>query len=132
MPYPGKSAVFVPQAVVDQLLANAKALGEATAKAAAAEARVAVLEKLPVGGPRATRFGAVEKAFAPGSGFDAQPNATEALYKGVNLNPADEQQATDAAAQLIENMHANPRLFARSVQDPTFKGRTGARAGNRA
>ncbi len=122
MPYPGKAAgAGYTKEIVDQLIA-------AERKAAAAEAKVDVYSKLPAGNPRAVRFGEINKAFAPGSGAGDAPDAVGALYKNVNMNPADPAQATDAAAQVIMNMHAHPQLFAKSVTDPSFRGRAGAGA----
>ncbi len=125
--YPNKAAGGYTKEIVDQLIAATKAAGDAAAKAAAAEAKVEVMSKFPASNPRVARFADVGKAFAPGSGAGEQPSTVEALYKGVNLNPASPGQATDAAAQMIANMHANPGIFAKPVTDPSFRGTAGVR-----
>jgi hypothetical protein len=109
-PYQGKAA-----SLVDRLIA-------AEAAKAAAEAKVELMSQLPLGGPKARLF-AIDKVAFPGSGLDQRADALGMLMKGVDLNPADPGQAQQAATQMISNMHDNPRLFAKSITDPSFRGR---------
>jgi hypothetical protein len=109
-PYQGKAA-----SLVDRLIA-------AESAKAAAEAKVELMSQLPLGAPKARLF-AIDKAAFPGTGLDQRADALGALMKGVDLNPADPGQAQQAAIQMISNMHDNPRLFAKSVTDPSFRGR---------
>ena len=109
-PYQGKSA-----GLIDRLIA-------AESAKAAAEAKVELMSQLPLGAPKARLF-AIDKAAFAGGGFDQRADALGALMKGVDLNPADPGQAQQAAIQMIANMHDNPRLFAKSITDPSFRGR---------
>jgi hypothetical protein len=119
-PYPNKAAGYTKE-IVDALVA-------AAAKAANAEGQLEIMKRMPATlGPKAARFAEIGKAFAPGTGAGDQPNALEALFKDVNTNPADPEQAKGAATTMIANMYRNPRIFAKSVTDPSFRGTGGVR-----
>ena len=120
--YPGKAAsAGYTKEIVDALVA-------AAAKAANAEGQLEIMKRMPAtSGPKAARFAEIGKAFAPGTGAGDQPNALEALFKDVNINPGDPEQAKGAATTMIANMYRNPRIFAKSVSDPSFHGTGGVR-----
>ena len=123
-PYPGKAARGgYSKEIVDQMVALA-------AKAAAAEAKAEVYANLPVGNPQRQLFAIGKEAFPVGGGQQQGGGAIETLFKNVNLNPNDFGSATEAAARVIENMHANPGMFAKSVTDPSFKGGAGSKRAN--
>jgi phage head maturation protease len=126
--YPGKSAKSKGMISVDH--------AEAIAKAAAAEAKVELLERAPVGptGRRPYSFD-VTKAFS-GNGKNASSNneATKTLFDGVDpaaLMSGDEHAHTAATARVIGNMLTHPSTFGKSVLfDPNFKGGAGFKAQN--
>ena len=121
-PYPGKAAsAGYTKEIVDALVA-------AAAKAANAEGQLEIMKRMPAtSGPKAARFAEIGKAFAPGTGAGDQPNALEALFKDVELNPRDPEQAKNAATTMLANMYRNPRIFAKSPADPSFRGLGGVR-----
>lgn len=121
-PYPGKAAgTGYTKEIVDALVA-------AAAKAANAEGQLEIMKRMPAtSGPKAARFAEIGKAFAPGTGAGDQPNALAELFKDVNINPGDPEQAKGAATTMIANMYRNPRIFAKSVSDPSFHGTGGVR-----
>lgn len=107
--YPGKAASYDKE-LVDRLIA-------AESGKAAAEARVEVLQSLPLGGPRAIKF-PVGKAANGGQ----QSESATTLMKGVNFNPQSKEEAHQSGAAMLTNMFENEKLFAKSVTDPGFRG----------
>ena len=122
MPHPRQ------QFIADQVFDRPEVLTLKPGQAANAEGQLEIMKRMPAtSGPKAARFAEIGKAFAPGTGAGDQPNALEALFKDVNINPGDPEQAKGAATTMIANMYRNPRIFAKSVSDPSFHGTGGVR-----
>ncbi len=110
---------------------------EALARAAAAEAKVEVLERTPVvagNGRRPYAFN-VNKAFNTGGDVNnGNADLTKTLFEGVDpgaLMSGDEQAHTSATAKIIGNMVTNPGKFGKSVLfDANFRGGAGFKAAN--
>lgn len=97
---------------------------EALARAAAAEAKVEILERIPTSGRRPHAFD-VAKAF--GSGDPEEQRRAKILYNGVDpaaLMSEDESAHKSATARMIGNMLTSPE-FANSVFDTKFHGTAG-------
>jgi phage head maturation protease len=102
-------------------------------KAAAAEAELAALRRMPmsaVGARRPLAFdpSAVMGGGTFGNGAGGSQDLHKSLFDGVNvnaLNGADEMAHTAASARVIGNMLTNTG-FAKSVLDPSFKGSAGS------
>lgn len=103
-----------------------KAEAELITKNAVLEARLAVLSKTPAGERKGNLHVVDKTGLGTGEGTEGT-NKMALLSDGVDFTDDTPEGATRNVGKLIGNMLKNPRTFAKSIMDPSFRGAAGGR-----
>lgn len=106
-------------------------LAKVTEENAFMKGQMAVIERLPSGGPRPrlmTGAGTSTVGMEDFLGKDPKAKANEVITKAYRaIDPDDPDTATQAIATILGTRAANPRIFGKSFDDPDYQGSVGSK-----